>query len=462
MVSISHLINSGLLLVGQNQYQDVASPQQAAVDNYNIARFLGGSGPYVQNPGYGISTEFPEGCKIQQVQLVSRHGERFPTANSARNQIKIWNKFKQHNGTFNGALNFLNDYEFYAPDENYYGLETTPENSQGLFSGTTDALRRGAQFRAKYKDLYNANQTLPVFTSNSNRVHQTAQYFAQGFLGQGYSNPNAVKINILAEGENTGANSMTPLDSCVAYDSDENKNASSAYNDDWLKNLGDRLTKENPDIKLEKSEVATLFDWCAYELNVKGQSPVCDLFTNEDLVNYAYYDDLDKYYSHSFGNSLAQTVGSVPVNASLTLLKDDSADNKIWLSFTHDTDIDLYGSALGLFEPKDPLPYNRIVFDRTYQHANLVPQMSQWVLEKLQCSNETFVRYIVNDAVIPIEGIATGPGFSSPLKDYEDYINKRLQGKNYIEQCNVPSNVSQSLTFYWDWKTKNYTAPLEV
>ena len=43
MVSVSKLLNNGLLLTGQSVFQDVATPQQASVQQYNIVNFLGGS-----------------------------------------------------------------------------------------------------------------------------------------------------------------------------------------------------------------------------------------------------------------------------------------------------------------------------------------------------------------------------------------------------------------------------------
>ena len=43
MVSVSKLINNGLLLTSQSVFQDVATPQQASVQQYNILNFLGGS-----------------------------------------------------------------------------------------------------------------------------------------------------------------------------------------------------------------------------------------------------------------------------------------------------------------------------------------------------------------------------------------------------------------------------------
>ena len=129
MVSVSKLINNGLFLTSQSVFQDVATPQQASVQQYNILNFLGGSAPYIQRNGYGISTDIPAGCEIAQIQLYSRHGERFPTASSGKDYEKIYAKFKNYNGTFKGDLSFLNDYTYFVKDQSNYAKETSPKNS---------------------------------------------------------------------------------------------------------------------------------------------------------------------------------------------------------------------------------------------------------------------------------------------------------------------------------------------
>lgn len=98
------------------------------------------------------------------------------------------------------------------------------------------------------------------------------------------------------------------------------------------------------------------FDWCAYALNVKGSSKVCDLFSNEEFIRQSYYNDIDNYYSNGPGNQMNLDVGSVYLNSSLRLLQDESANNKIWLSFSHDTDLEIFLAALGIIAPQTDLP----------------------------------------------------------------------------------------------------------
>ncbi|ABN67079.1 secreted acid phosphatase [Scheffersomyces stipitis CBS 6054] len=462
MVSISKLINNGLLLVGQSVFEDVATPQQAAVEQYNVVKFLGGSAPYVQRNGFGINTDLPDQCTYEQVQLFSRHGERYPAQSDGKNYEPIWKKFQSYNGTYKGSLAFLNDYEYFVPNSELYEKETTPGNSQGLYSGTTNALRHGAYFRSKYNSLYNENSTepLPIFTSNSGRCAMTSNYFARGFLGEDYEEGETVVYNIIAEEADQGANSLTPRISCNTYNSSLHNDVVNKYNTSYLNTIQKRLVGENPGLNLTATDVSYLFGWCAYEINVRGASPFCDIFTNEEFIKNSYHTDLSNYYSNGPGNNATLVIGSTLLNASLALLLDEEAENKIWLSFSHDTDLEIFHSALGIVEPSSDLPTDYVPFPSPYVHSSIVPQSARIYTEKFSCDGTSYVRYIINDSVVPIPKCSDGPGFSCEFSKFQEYIESRIGDVDFPEQCGLKDDVPQDVSFYWDYKSVTYNATL--
>lgn len=459
MVAISKLINNGLLLVSSSVYRDVATPEQSSVESYNLVRFLGGAGPYVQHPGYGISTDIPPKCTSEQAHLLSRHGERYPTKSLGKNLESIIAKASNYTQPFVGELAFLNDYIYFVTDKKYYEKETSPINSEGTFSGTTDALRHGASFRAKYSSLFNSSEeSLKVFTSNSGRCHETSKYFARGFMGDQY-NDDSVDYYIISEDKSMGANSLTPRRACSTLKSQTNKTAISEYDMTFLASARERILEGNSGFNLTTSDVQSMFQWCAYELNVRGASPVCDLFTNEEFIRYSYYIDVSSYYSNSLGNNMTATAAAPYLNATLQYLKEENPDFKIVLAFSHDTDLEIFHSALGLFEPEHGLPTDRVPFPSPYPHVQVCPQGARIVTEKFNCGGTSYVRYLVNDAVIPIKGCQDGPGFSCEFSKYESYIELRLEGKDYASQCGISSGTPSTVSFLWDYATGNYTAP---
>lgn len=455
MVAISKILNQGLLLAGQSVYQDVATPEQASVEQYNVIKYLGGSAPYIQRPGYGISTDIPQGCEIQQVQVFSRHGERYPSRGDGVRFNEILEKFKNYKHDFKGPLEFLNNYQYFVTDPSYYEKETSSSNSQGIYAGTTNSLRHGAAFRAKYGRLYKPNTVLPVFTSNSGRCYQTSNYFARGFLGDDYSEDN-VKYVVVDEDPRMGANSLTPRYGCKNYDSDINKNKINGYNQEYLLDIVDRFEDENPGLNLTSSDVSSLFLWSAFEINVKGSSPFTKLFTNEEYIRRSYFTDLENYYSLGPGHNFTRTVSSQMLEASMKLLKQQQ--ESIWLSFTHDTDLGIFLSSIGLQDDSE-LPIDNIRFPNPYSAADLYPQGARVYVEKYQCKGTSYVRYILNDAVVPLATCQNGPGFSCSMDNYQEYVRERLAG-NEFDKCELEKDSPAELTFYWDYETKDYNASL--
>lgn len=458
MVAISPLLQNGLLLTTQLVFQDVATPNQASTEQYNLIKYLSGAGPYIQHPGYGISTSIPDQCTVEQVHVLARHGERYPSKNKGKTFEEFYARVKNHTEPFAGELAFLNDYEYFVTDKNYYEKETSPQNSQGLYAGTTDALSHGAEFRARYADLFaNILEPLTFFTSNSGRVHQTARYFARGIFGDNFGD-NTAKFAVIAEEDEFGANSLTPVVSCKTTSTYVDKLAYKDFDTSFWDAAVERLSKGNPNFELKKKDLKHLVEWCAYEINVRGYSPFCNLFTNDEYVKNSYAQDLDYYYTNGPGNNISGTIGAPYLNATLTYLKEENPPQKFVLAFTHDTNIEQFHAALGLLAPEQPLPNDHIPFPVPYAHSQIVPMGARLYTEKLKCGDDVFVRFVVNDAVVPLRHCQDGPGFSCKLSDYEDYVNTRLEGRDYATQCEA-ENVPDQVTFLWDYNTKNYSAP---
>ena len=467
MVSWSRILNPSLLLVPQSVYQDVSTPQQASVEQYNVIKYLGGSAPYIQREGYGISTDFPNTCSIEQVQMISRHGERFPSKGDGVAFEKVLTKFQNY-GEFKGDLSFLNTYQYFVTDSDYYEKETSPENSKGPYAGTTNAFRHGLYFANRYKDLFNG-ETLPVFTSNSGRCFQTANFFARGLLGDDYDDGagaagadgagggTKVKYVVIDEDPKMGANSLTPRYACKNLDNNANLDLIASYDKTYLQDILTRWQVDNPSLDLTLDEVSSLFLWCAFELNVRGQSPFCLLFTNDEFIKSGYRNDIVNYYQIGQGNNLSTTVGSPMVEASLKLLQEES-DTKTWLFFTHDTDMEFYLSSMGLINPESDIPVDHVPFPNPYNAAEQFPQAARTYLEKFDCGGQKYIRFIMNDAVVPFPGCSSGPAFMCALDEFVSIVSDRMSKVSFQEQCNASGPLQ--LTFFWDYKQQEYNAPL--
>lgn len=160
---------------------------------------------------YGLpdaSPLIPEGCTINQMHLLYRHGARYPTTGAAPSTFaqKLLNATKVAGG-FNvtGELSFLAKWNYKLGAE----LLTPFGRSQNF--------NLGVAYRQLYGELLNnftAQGTIPVFrTESQDRMVKTAENFAAGFFGVP-EYLNQVNIEILVETPGVN-NSGAPYEVCA-------------------------------------------------------------------------------------------------------------------------------------------------------------------------------------------------------------------------------------------------------
>lgn len=117
-------------------------------------------------------------------------------------------------------------------------------------------------------------------------------------------------------------------------------------------------------------------------------------------------------------------------------------------------------AALGLDVPASPLPNNSIPFPNPYNSADMVPMGGHLVLERLTCnatalsSAGTYVRAVVNEAVVPWPTCNNGPGFSCPLSNFSAIVGK---APNFVETCGVAkAKLPEYLDFWWNYNTTTH------
>lgn len=438
-------------------YPDKQLSQQF-YDNYNNIKYLGGGAPYSDGRGFGISRNPPSGCEVDQVIMLSRHGERYPDPGTYKSMVTSLDKLWNTNITYKDGLAFFNDWQFWITDPSWIAQETT----SGPYGGLLDGYHRGNTYRARYGHLWDGTSQVPIFTSGYERVIETARKFGEGFFGYNYT--EVANVNIISENSTQGADSLTP----VCYKKDNTSSVCESLDSSvfpQFKVAAARLNEQNKGLNLNYTDITALMTVAAYELNARPYSPWIDLFTTEEWITYSYYNDLSYYYCDGPGNDDMFAVGAVYANATLSLLKEgpsDDGDNSMFFSFCHDTNITPVLAALGLFVPENHLPVNgTIPFGHNYHSTDFVPMGGHFVIERLSCNATTtnskgsYVRMVVNEAVIPLNECSDGPGFSCSLSNYTTYLGDRLP--DYAKTCEVPSDYPQNLEFFWKWnETKAY------
>jgi hypothetical protein len=277
--------------------------------NFDISKYWGNLSPWysLRSSDYGLpdaSPLVPDGCDITQVHLLYRHGARYPTSGAAPGTFaqKIINATKT-GLSVSGELSFLSDWKYKLGAE----LLTPFGRSQNFLLGV--------EHRQLYGHLLN-NFTeagaVPVFrTQSQDRMVKTAQNFAVGFFGV----PeflNEVNIEIIVETlglNNSGAPYEVCNNSNVASRGGIGSTVAARFANNAFNATIARLQSQASGINFTSTDAIAMLQLCSYETVALGYSTFCELFSEEDFLNYEYYYDLSFYYSNGPGSPVAAAQG---------------------------------------------------------------------------------------------------------------------------------------------------------
>ncbi|KAI5289860.1 acid phosphatase pho5 [Ascosphaera aggregata] len=445
-------------------------------DSQNPLKYLSTNGPYVHRRSFGLSRETPNSCTVDQIVVLMRHGGRYPTGYQAKNiNIAIDKLYHITDKQFSGDLDFLNRWTNPFTDRCDYAMETY----SGPYTGRADAFLRGAEFRARYGHLLtqeSKDHVVPFFASQSERVVETARLFGQGFFGYGYANISA--LNIISEDKSAGADTLAP--SCWANDTVDMHQVQKAVQDLPMFNVAaGRFNSQNAGLNLTGLDVYTLMGAAGFELGTRPVSPWINAFTPDEWATFAYAEDALYYYKSGYDsssdgsnnnvsnlhrrngdrNSLA--MGSNFVKAAIRMLQSEDTSQKLTINFSHHTSILPVIAAFGIVSPEKPLPLTHPIYHSKWHLSDIMPMGAHLVIERLQCNTTVvspeglYVRFIINEAVVPMEECQNGPGYSCPLAKWVDYYSEKAL--DYAEDCEVPKSLPQQLEFWWH---ANYTTEL--
>lgn len=265
---------------------------ESASSTFDIKKYWGNLSPWysVSSADYGLpdaSPLIPAGCDLVQLQLLYRHGARYPTSGAAPATFaaKIANATKT-GFSATGDLSFLADWTYKLGAE----LLTPFGRSQNFLLGV--------EYRQLYGHLLNnftEQGTIPVFrTQSQDRMVKTANNFAAGFFGVP-EYLDQVNIEILVETAGLN-NSGAPYETCTNADVSSRgsigSTAATAFASGAFNATLERLNAQVTGIKFTATDAIAMLQLCSYETNALGYSAFCGLFSQQDYLNYEYYYDL--------------------------------------------------------------------------------------------------------------------------------------------------------------------------
>ncbi|KAI6893311.1 phosphoglycerate mutase-like protein [Hortaea werneckii] len=438
----------------------------ASGDNFDITRYWGNLSPWysVSSADYGLpdaSPLIPEDCTINQMLLLYRHGARYPTSGAAPSVFaqKIANATAAGGFEVSGELEFLSDWTYKLGAE----LLTPFGRSQNF--------QLGVEYRQLYGELldnFTAQGALPVFrTESQDRMVKTAENFAAGFFGVP-EYLDQVNIEILVENTTTN-NSGAPYDVCNNANIADRGSIGSSVAAIFAQNaFNATLARLNSEVSgalnFTPTDAIAMLQLCSYETDALGYSSFCNLFTQEDFLNYEYYFDLIFYYNNGPGSpvSAAQGKGFLeewlarlthtipPANSALNETFDNSStyfplNQSIYADATHEVVVLDTLTAFNFTALFAGPPLNYTLGNEhtnSFVASKIVPFATHFTTQIMTCParNQTKqIRFLVNDAVIPVHdshpGCPDDPDGLCPFDTMLSVLQARAREIDFEYDC---------------------------
>ncbi|KAF5502436.1 Acid phosphatase PHO1 [Colletotrichum aenigma] len=474
--------------------QDINLPASETAEH--PLEHLGANGPWYAGPNVNeISSDIPENCFVDQAAYVSRHGSRYPDPGAYNGWVSMQERFQAGNYTASGSLSFL---------PNWRTALTNPSSQIANLSptGYKEAHDLGYTLRTRYPDLYNEGEEFMVWANNYSRVLQTAKLFVRGFLGTNATLFGDI-VSVTSKGFPGGiGDSLAPSDMCPTFADTEGGDYVSQWNDVWIPPVLERLQALiTSNLTLTENDVSQIPYLCGYESQITGRlSPWCDIFSDEEFLQYEYFQDLRYYYGVGPGTDIPSKMMTPYLNALMALFGEGPSVTgkrtdgstftlpKLIVSFLNDGQLNELVTASGVMDSQAPLSPTEKDDDRAWVSSRYTTMRGTIAFERLNCAvsgngtygnathasppvkrcsnstapsppsgshNATYVRIRLNDAVYPLPSCKNGPGSSCLLEDYRKYVSNKLDSEgNWITNCNVtaagaPSTV-KGASFYTD------------
>ncbi|CAN6674934.1 hypothetical protein TRVA0_073S00188 [Trichomonascus vanleenenianus] len=356
----------------------------------NILGYLGTDGPFhahdVEDWVIGAETGT---CRVDQVHLLARHGERFPNLDKYMQFGNVIGDLKAKFGGTNSIIGkTLEDYELDFMQPTQQGELTTV----GQFSGASSSWKLGTQFKARYSGLIEKDKTVAIHAANSERVLDTARNMLSGFIGK--SRSKIAVVDVMPDRFDTpapGRPSPSPI--CPQYDQFQKQAKTKGKDANFVAatvTTISRLVKGAPPTAQGNSinalQVSQLCDLCAYELDASGSSPICNMFIPQEWEANERSADYEFVNAYGPGNPYAKSVGIPYLTETFKLLQNSSAI-PVHLTFVHHETLAAVLTALEIV-PKD-----------AWSASAMSPMSGRVVFERLYCDNSPdLLRIAINNS----------------------------------------------------------------
>ncbi|RKK06336.1 hypothetical protein BFJ66_g15271 [Fusarium oxysporum f. sp. cepae] len=390
--------------------------------NKSIFKMMGHLSPYSPSPGFGVDEyPIPEGAAIVQIQMLSRHGARYPNPDS--DVAELGGRIANASGKFN------------------------TKGPRG-FSWTGSVLHS-----YMYGRLYNPHSKLVVRTTTRDRMLKSAENWVAGFFGLEWTNNATIEVIIEAAGFN---NSLAGDLNCPNTAKADYKSPVEAWVEIYLQNgmllalirqpgtetdfiiaATSRFNNMTDGFKWTLADVYAAQKMCPLETAAYGFSRFCDLFTYGEWQSFSYSIDLSFSSGAAFHCATGRAVGlgyqqeviarlknhtlgysGSQINTTLDGMKETFPLNQsLYFDFSHDKDIISILTAFGFRQFAEKLPADKYPGDHEFTVSHITPFGARLDIEIIKAykpispardryleGNDTkYIHFVLNQRTIPLD-----------------------------------------------------------
>ncbi|KAI9930597.1 hypothetical protein MW887_011351 [Aspergillus wentii] len=352
-------------------------------NKFNILHHLGANSPWFAGPNINnIPPTIPDECTVDQAIYIVRHGSRYPDPGASEEWEDLYKLasacfllFQSSTYNASGSLSFLPSWRpvLRYPDE---------EIGQVSLTGYKELYNLGVDLRFRYPTFYRGNSPFLLWANNYPRTIDSARLLALGYTGPNTTLSTIYTINSTAPASKS--NSLAPSDQCPNFSDSSGGDHTSTWDDIYLPPITQRLNEliSGGNLTLTDAQVALFPYLCAFETQITGRrSPWCEVFTEDEVRQYEYRQDLRYYYGTGPGagknmttmfpilQGIVNLLQGGPTATATAKVDNNNTTTEIQLpplivAFTHDNQINELASILGVFDRQEPLSADGIDEER--------------------------------------------------------------------------------------------------
>lgn len=419
----------------------------------NFYRF-GTKTAYHFNNTSDSSLKYPEQCQPVHLNMVVRHGSRYPSDGDREEMEDLLNKL---NEIYTASSPFR--YKNLTLPWNKPREWNDAEPSELSSVGENEQYNIAARFRSRFPEVFVKeywNKYYKFESADKLRTAQSAMSFAYGlFEARGPVAPSKFQPVAITFSGRENDRLLSSYKWCPRYEIDVEEHGVEEIErfvkGPEIKNVTKQLEERlqiTGKLSLTFDFVEKIFRLCAFGVMNRGDNSWCSLLNEDDIKVLEYQDDLENYYEHSYGNSLNHKIECTLLSDITQHLRDFSMGKNTFrgvFRFTSSGTLVSLLTILGLFRDTVPLRADNYIQQnkRQFMISNVVPMSANIAFVLYSCSStekagklEYKLQVLVNENPVPLS--CCHGNITCGLDEFLSCFKETVDSCDFDALCSLP------------------------